>query len=438
MKKLRTALISVVVIALVIFVGFRIKDNKAAEQSSKRNNKPKTVPVTVINPKNGYFSTSLTVSGIIQPTDEVQITPKATGKLLSLLVEEGELVNKGELIGTIDHSEIDSQIAQAQAQVRIARANLDMSVNGPLQPQIKQAESVILQQTASLRELEASRNNLQTELNNYQSLYNKGLITQQQFNSSKTQVEVVDQQVKSARQQIESSKQALKLLTNGTRPEEIEVNRGQVDNAIAAVNLYKSQLANYNIFSPISGVVSRKFLSTGSLVSQSTPIITVSKTSDPQILMNIPESEIENIKIGQKVDIKTSNNSKNTYRAKITDIYPNIDNATRQGKVKAKLLSANDLKLGMTLICNIYTVEKNKTLTVPTDAVIKDNNRKTFVYTVADNKAVKKDVVLGIEEPDTTEILSGLKPTEKVILKGNTFVKPGTMIEIRPELKTKR
>lgn len=436
MKNIKIAVIAALVISLALFAGYKVKENKDSQAASKKNARPKTVPVTVINPKNGYFSTAITVSGTISPKDEVQITPKANGRLLSLLTEEGALVKKGQLIGTIDHSEIDSQIAQSEAKVRIAKANLNLSINGPLKPQIRQSEALIGQQEANLRELQASKANLQSELNSYQTLYDKGLITRQQLNSSQTQVEVLNQQIKAAAQQIESSRQALKLLTNGTRPEEIEVNRGSLDNAQAEVNLYKAQLANYNIISPISGVVTRKNLSSGSLVSQTTPIITVSTLAQPEVIMNVPENEIENIKIGQKIEVKTSANSKNVYQGRVKSIYPNIDNVTRLGRVKADLTSSHNLKLGMMLVCNIYTVEKNKALTIPTDSVLKDK-KQTFVYTVVDNKAVKKDIVLGIEEPDTTEIISGLKTTEKVILKGNTFVKPGTLIEVQPELKIK-
>lgn len=426
-------LISVILIGLVLLVAYRLKQ-KNESQANLGKTKNQKIPVTVIYPKKGYFSSALTVSGTVLPRDEVDVTPKASGKLLSLHVTEGLSIKAGQVIGTIDHSEIDAQIEQAQAQARIARANLNMAVNGPLLPQVSQARALIRQGEANLKQLEATKENIEKDLMSYKTLLAKGIIPEQQVNNTKTQLEVANQQIAAAKQQIESSRQSLKLLTDGTRPEQIEVNRGQLDNAMASIKFYNSQLANYNITSPISGVITRKFLSSGSLISQTTPIVTVSKDVDPDIVMNVPEKEVENIRIGQKVEVKTSASSDKVYAGKVKEIYPNIDNQTRLGKVKAELNSKEPLKLGMLLVCNIYTVEKNNALVLPSDAIMKDKDL-TFVYTVEGNKAVKKNVTLGIEGPDTTEIISGIKPDEKVILKGNTFVKPGSIVNINQEFK---
>lgn len=427
-------LLSLVVVTGLIIFSFKSKDVSASKDQSKKPGRNRTVPVTTILPNKGNFSTYITVSGSISARDTVDITPKATGRLNTLLVEEGSYVSKGQLIGELDHSDLDKQILQAESKVKIAQANLNLTKSPPLNPEVKRSEATIRQYEENLKELEITKKNLEVELSGVQNLYDKGLITQQQLNTSKTQVDITEQKIKSIRQQIESLNQSLKLVNIGSRPEEIEASREQVDSALAEVNVYKSQLSNYIITSPLSGVVTKKFLSQGSLVTQNTPIVTVTNTSNPQIILNIPENQIENIKIGQKVDIKTSNTSKNVYKAKISEIYPTIDDTTRLGKVRADMLLNNNLKLGMTLIGNIYTIEKINTLTLPTDAIIKDKN-EVFVYTAIDNKAVKKNVVIGIEEPDITEVISGIKPTDRIVLRGNTFLKPGTSIEIESEVK---
>jgi HlyD family secretion protein len=434
MSKFKVSLVvSIIVLGLILMVAYRIKQ-KNEGQSDRGKTKNQKIPITIIYPKKGYFSSALTVSGTILAKDEVEVTPKATGKLLSLLVTEGSSVRAGQVIGTIDHSEIDAQIEQAQAQARIARGNLSMSVNGPLQPQVAQARALISQGEANIKQLEANKANIEKDLNSYKTLLSKGIIPAQQVNNTQTQLEVARQQIAAAKQQVESTRQSLKLLTDGTRPEQLEVNRGQLDNALATVKFYQSQLANYNITAPMSGVVTKKFLSGGSLVTQSTPIVTISMDSDPEIVMNIPEMEIENVRVGQKVEVKTSASSDKVYEGTVKEVYPNIDSQTMMGKVKAELNERGSLKLGMLLVCNIFTVEKNNTMVLPTDAVIKDKD-KIYVYTMVDNKAVKKDVILGIEEPDKTEIVSGINPAEKVILKGNTFVKPGSSVEIHPEFQ---
>lgn len=431
-------LLSTAILISLSVIAFKSKDVSATKQEEgKRQGRSKTVPVTVIKPKKGYFSTYITVSGNITAKDTVDVTPKATGKLLTLNIEEGSYVSKGQVIGQLDHIDLDNQIMQAESKVRAAQANLNVTKTPPLNPEIKKNEATIRQYQESLKELLITKKNLQTELEGVQNLYDKGLITKQQLNTSQTQVEVADQKIKSAQQQIESLNQSLKIVNLGSTTQEIEASKSQVNTALAEVNIYKSQLDNYIVRSPLNGVVTKKFLSVGSLVTQNTPIATVTNVNNPQIMLNIPENQIENIKIGQKIDIKTSNDSKNIYKAKVVEIYPTIDDTSRLGKVRAEMLLKNNLKLGMNIIGNIYTIEKNNTIVIPTDAIIKDKN-EIFVYTAVDNKAVKKNIVLGIEEPDTTEVISGIKPEDKVVLSGNTFLKPGTVMEIKTGIKQEK
>lgn len=432
----RTFIVAVILVGFLLagLTAYRFKQ-KSADQASLKKSKGLAIPVTVIIPKKQYFSSKLVVSGTLAPEEEVQIAPKVTGRLLYLKVDEGNNVRKGDIIGELDHSEIDAQILQAQAQVRIAKANLTKAYNGPLQPQILQAQATVRQAEASLKQLELNRKNVLNDLENYKKLTEKGILTQQQLNNTQTQYEVINQQVNSAKQEVYSAQQALNLLKEGTRPEEIEANKGQVESANSLIELYKSQLANYKILSPINGVVTKKLLDSGSLVSPSTPIITISNNSNPDVVMSIPEKEIDSIKIGQKVDVETTNNPNKTYKAVIKEINPSIDLQTRVLKVKGKFIQKNDLKLGVLLNCSILTQEKHNTYVIPSDAIVNSNDQ-TVVYVASnDNKAVMKPVTLGIQDTDKTEVLTGISSNDKVVLKGSVFLSSGTKIEIQNDGK---
>lgn len=449
MSKVKISLVTgLIVIVLIGLIGFRLKQ-KNENQAGLKKPKNQKIPVTVIKAKKETFYNYIVASGTITPTDEINLTSKVSARINELNINEGDTIKQGQVIGSLDHSELDIQIEQIKAQVKIAQASLNMSVNGAVKPQLEQAKSNIKQlefnlkeRESNLKELEINKLNAENEFNAQQNLLIKGISSKQQVDTFKTrldsikqQIETAKQQIGASKQQIETSKQSLKLLSDGTRPEQIDLNKAQLENSLSLLKLYQSQLSDYKIVSPLDGVVTKKYLGVGSLANPSNPIITISKDKDFDIILDIPEKEIENVKLSQKVTIKTTSNSNREYEGFITEIYPNIDTKTRLGKVKAKLLDKeNNLKLGMLLICNIYTVKKGHTIILPSEAVIKDG-KNSFVYILHKDKALKKDVKIGIEEPEKTEIILGVNNGDSVILKGNAFVSDNASVEIQPEFK---
>lgn len=433
MKNLKIISIGVIsILAVSGLVGYRIKQKNEAQTLLKKT-KVNSVPITIVYPKKGKFTSTLTVSGSFLPQEEVQIIPKANGKLLFFDKVEGDYIKKGELIAEIDHAEVDAQISQAKAQVKIAQANLKLAINGPLNPQFEQAKAIIQQSKSSIAQLQANKKNLEKDLKRYQPLESTGIISKQQFSATQTQISVIDQQIESAKQQLFSSEQALQLLKSGTRPEQIEVNKAQVESAQATIKLYQAQLENYKIVAPMDGVISKKFLYNGSLVTQNTPILTLSKNQKPDLVMNVPEREINKVKIGQNVQIKEHSEKEKTFNAKVKAINPMVDNTSHLVTVRATG-DKNNIKLGVILDCTILTEEKTNTMILPSDAIIRKDD-KNLVYTVKNKKAVLNEVEIGLQNTEEIEVLSGLNEKDQVVLKGNVFINDGDSVNIQSESK---
>ncbi|MFN8673379.1 MAG: efflux RND transporter periplasmic adaptor subunit [Candidatus Sericytochromatia bacterium] len=458
----------ILTIGLTSLVVYRIKQ-KNETQALLKKPKINVVPVTTIKPKKDKFISTLTVSGSFLPNEEVQIIPKATGKIIYLNLEEGNQVNKGDLIAEIDHSEIDAQINQAQANVKVAEANLKLALNGPLNPQKEQAKYQIKQNKAYITQLESNKKNLEKDLSRYIILEKQGSVSTQQLDNVKTQISVLEQQINSSKQQLASSEQGLKLLEDGTRPEQIEVNKAMLESAKANVKLYQAQLENYKIIAPFDGLVSKKLLFTGSLVTQNTPILTLSKKHSPDLVMSVPEKEIFRIKKGQKVEIKVPHEKNKTLKATIKEINPAVDPVTHLFKVRGKTDNLGSFKLGMILDCLITTNEIENALILPADAVIRSDD-KNIIFTTREKtkeekeqeqknkldnkkqnedkkdkkepkekpiikKAVLKEVEIGLQNTNEIEILSGLDENDEVIMKGNVFVNEGDDVSIQKETK---
>jgi len=414
-------------------VGYRVNARNKKQEELKLA-KPPATSVSVMKPISGNIAETFSTTGTVISEQEVPIIPKATGRLLSLLVDEGSKVSAGQIIGEIEHSELSAQIIQAQAQLNIAKSNLSLLVNGPLNEQITQADASLKSAQNNLAQLKISLQNTEKDYNRYLNLSNQGAITPQQLENFRVQTETLKKQVESAKQQVISAQAGLKLQKDGTRPEQIGTGKAQVEQAQASIRILQAQQENYQIRSPINGVVTKKSTEPGSLVGMNSPILTISKVSSPELEMNVPEKQINRIKIDQKVDIKSSAFPNQILKVQIREISPIVDISTRLVKIKGKIISSQPVKIGMSFDCTIMLIEKSKALTLPSEAVILEDEKK-LVYMVVNNKVSARYIKLGIQTPEKVEVIEGLSGNEDVIYKGNTFVKPGDTIQVQQAVK---
>lgn len=457
-------IISVSILVLLIFGGlvvYRINEkNKTAE--ALKNVLPPPTSVSVINARKGSLAETFSTTGTVIPQSEINITPKVTGRLLSFNIEEGSVIKAGQVIGQIEHAEIDAQITQAQAQVSIARSNLQLLQNGPLNTQILQAQASVnqanstvsqalvgvKQSEANLSQVKATYSFADSEYKRYQSLVEQGAVPAQQlasyrnqlnvakeqFAAAKAQVASSKQQVSTYRQQVNSARAALKQLQDGNRPEQISSGQGQIEQANAAVKLLQTQLSNYTITAPVSGIITKKNVEIGSLVSTGNPIATLSKSTIPDLEMYIPEKQILKVKLGQFVNIQSSVFPNQNISIKIREISPIVDLQTRLVKVKASINSTLPLKIGMSFDCKIVLNENSNSLILPAEAVLQSEDKKV-VYIAMNNKVQEKIIQVGLQTPDEVQIIKGLDQKDKVITKGNTFVKPGDNIKVNTPIQ---
>lgn len=424
--------IIIIIVVLVLFlglVGLRAKQRKDENEAMKKM-KPPLTAVSVIVPKKGKIAEAFSTTGTLVAQSEVQVIPKASGKLISLNVDEGNVVSAGQILGEIEHNELDAQILQTRAQSRAANANLELLLNGPMKEQIEQAGASVKLAQANLSQTKINLQKAQSDLNRYENLFSQGLITPQQLEANKTQVDTLKKQVNAGEQQVISAQSGLKLLKDGTRKEQLEGGRAQTEQVNATIQLLQAQLANYSIVSPINGVVTKRNFDPGSLVGSTTPVLTISKSTQPELEMNIPEREILYLHLGENVLIESSAFPGKTITVKIKEISPVVDTQTRLIKVKATVNSNLPFKIGMLLDCKILLQEKENSLILPLEAIINSDDGD-LVYVTVNNKVEARKVKLGIETPVEVEIESGLKSDEQVIVKGNTFVRPGDQVQIQ-------
>ena len=226
----------------------------------------------------------------------------------------------------------------------------------------------------------------------------------------------------------EKTEQRLKklLAVNG-------VDQASYDAALSQVNLYnansnvlQAQIDKTVVKAPFSGRLGLRLVSEGAYVSPSTVIGTLQETDKIKIDFSVPEAYASLVKIGKIIHVKT-NESEQDLTATISAIEPQINTATRNIKIRAKL---NKGTLSPGAFVKVLLNEKMKGIVVPTNAIIPDALSNQVVM-VKNGKAVFQNVETGIRNSDIVEITSGLQIGDTVAVSGVLYVRPNAVVKIK-------
>ncbi len=229
-------------------------------------------------------------------------------------------------------------------------------------------------------------------------------------------------QVNNAKDQLKTQQEQLKLKKAGPTAAAIAVAQAQVAQATAASKVIEAQLDNLQIAAPIDGTVTQVNISLGEQSNSANPAIQLQSNAKYEINADIAETDIAKIKIGDKANIDFDAFSKNEkYTGTVVTIDPSA--TIIQGVVYYKtkvILESQDEKIkpGMTANIEIITATREKVLTVPNQAIKKENNQNIIEY-ITDNKTYQtatKPVETGLRGNTYTEIISGLQEGEPVII----------------------
>ncbi|AFY73644.1 RND family efflux transporter, MFP subunit [Synechococcus sp. PCC 7502] len=369
-----------------------------------------TVPVT-----SKSLNLKIRASGIVQPIQTVNLSPKVAGQLAQLYVEQGDRISKGQIIAKMDDRSIQTQIAQAQASFANAQANLNKLQSGSRREDIAAAQ-------ARLESARARANLSRTRLVRNQDLANQGVITRDRLD------ELFADQKATTANLIELQRQ-LELLQNGSRPEDIAQALAQAQEAKARLDAALVQLDDTIIKSPFDGIITQKFSNVGAFVTPTTSASAVgsgsstsivSAASGLEILAKVPEVDIAQIKIGQKVEIIADAYPDQTFMGEVRLIAPEavIEQNVTSFQVRVKLNTGlSQLKSGMNANLIFLGSRINNALLVPTVAIATEKGQ-TGVYTPDQNQKPRfQAVTIGITIDNQTQILTGVTSGNLVFIK---------------------
>lgn len=230
--------------------------------------------------------------GRVEPiSEEIEVSSEISGKLESVLVEEGDQVQRGQVIAILANEEYRAQVALMKARLDLKNAELRLIISGARSQERREAWELV-------KEADVVMKNSRIELERRQQLYQEGIIAREEADRAEREYKV-------CKARYEAAKQHFKLIDDEAREEDRSKAEAEVAMAQAQLEEARARFKKTFIRSPITGVILRKYLKTGETVSSSfsskpIPIVTVANITTLRVRVDLDESDIGKVKIGQK------------------------------------------------------------------------------------------------------------------------------------------
>ena len=316
------------------------------------------------------ISTSITATGTIEPVTEVEVGTQVSGIIDRIYVDYNSEVHRGQIIAELDKTNLLSKLASAQSNLSNAQSSLNY-------------------QSANYKR--------------YKTLYDKGLVSANDYENAKLSYEQALQQVKVQQQNVQEA---------------------------------QTNLGYATITSPIDGVVLSKEVEEGQTVASAmttpTLFIIAQDLTDMRVIADIDEADIGGVKEGQRVTFTVDAFPDDIFEGSVTQVRQQATTESNVVTYEVVISAPNEqlkLKPGLTANVTIYTLEKNGVLAVPTKALrftpneallqegetVEDVQAPNKVWTKEGNTFKAHKVEIGTSNGTLTEIISGISAGTEVL-----------------------
>lgn len=369
----------------------------------------------------GVFRVSVSGPGTLEAAQTLAVKPAVNGTVLKLPTV-GDRVQKGQLIVQLDPTNYNRALDNARLALQKAQANLDKLRADQASTQATNRQNIASAEVAyanARRDLEAARTNLEAT----QKLFDLGGVSAQGLQSARDAYAKAQASLEMAQVNLNTARQALALRSNANA-QDLKNAQIAVEQARLEVKNAEENLANTRIYAPFDGVVAEVNAQVGSIgvgatVSNATALLTLIDDSSVNLPVQIDESEIAKVKVGQKVEVTLDAFSNETFEGVVTAISPS---ARIQQNIAVFYVTVNvpnperKLRPGMTAEGEIIAEELRAALTIPKRAVQTVRNRAYVDVLQPDGSKETVRVVLGPDDGVNQVVLEGLEPRQTVVL----------------------
>lgn len=246
----------------------------------------------------------------------IPVIAKVGGYVTSVSTDENQHVNEGQVLVTLDDAEYRVKVESAQADLSAAQGVAGTkTVEGQAQGQVATASGERSQLDAQVIAAQAASTNAQANLARMQTLAGKQIVSKQQLDAAQAAATAAQAQLLAAQRQVATAGSQISTAQAGVRVAEARTGAAQ-----AALDNAKLQLSYTRITAPASGLVARKQVEVGQLVSAGQPVMNIVADTGVWVTANFKETQLNDIRVGQPVEFDVDAYGKCTAEGKVESL----------------------------------------------------------------------------------------------------------------------
>jgi len=245
------------------------------------------------------------LSGNIEAHESL-VSFKVTGRIVELPVEEGQAIKAGQLIARLDSDDYRQQVAMDEAALHVRTRQLDLALAGSRQQEIDAAKQSVDDARADLKQKEQ-------DFERYDALYKRDEIPAQTRDQAQTNVT-------RAKATLARLEQIYNELVEGTRKEEIDVDRASVSQASQNLGMSRIKLSYTTLTAPFDGVILVRQAELGEVTAPGTPVVTLADLDHIWVRVYVPETDLGRVRWSQDVTVRTDTFPGKNYHGKVSFI----------------------------------------------------------------------------------------------------------------------
>ncbi|MBN2461301.1 MAG: efflux RND transporter periplasmic adaptor subunit [Candidatus Cloacimonetes bacterium] len=378
------------------FVIFVLANIIFADRSTKLNVRSERISIEEV--VQDYFQDYISITGTVDPIRTVYLDAMEGGRVEDIILEEGTMVEKGDIILKLSNTNLhldilnrEANLAEQMNNLRNTRIMMEQR-KLDLKEQILELDYLIQQQR-------------KTYLNN-ESLFEKNFISREDYDDSRDHYEYL---INRNELLIESQKQDSLF-----RKVQIEQLEDSVQRMQDNLGIVRNKLEHLNVKAPISGELASVNAEIGQAISTGTRLGQINDLTSFKIIADIDEHYISRIKKNLLGEFEFANK---TYKLKVTKIYTVV----RNGRFSVDMVFTEDIpsnmRIGQTFRVKLELGDPKEAILIPKGGFYQTTGGQwIFVVNEAGDTAVKRNIRLGSMNPKYYEVLEGLEPGEKVII----------------------
>ena len=356
--------------------------------------------ITVSSAIKGEFNDYIRISGRVQPMTTIQLSPQEGGIVEKILIEEGSPVKAGDAILILNNDNLDLQILNSEAELA-EKENILRNTQIQMEQQKLDVRQNVLEYGTQVERLNRA-------YQQQKALYEDQLIAREEYLKA-------EEDYKLARQKYElmaerSKQDSLYRSTQIDRMEE------SLDNMQLNMQMIRRRKSNLIVKAPIDGELGLLDVVLGQSIAAGTKIGQINSVGTYKVEAQIDEHYIDRVVAGLEATFERQGE---TFSTRIRKVYPEV----RDGKFKADFKfegeQPENIRSGQTYYLNLQLGQPEEAVIIPRGTFYQKTGGKwIYVVNKDGNKAVKREIRIGRQNPQYYEVLEGLEPGERVITSG--------------------